>query len=332
MPIQALLSSNNYNLKPERWREKCFVFWIFSKIQKTKHFSFQRSFLYSNYLELYFIFVEKLNKMGNKIWIIVFLLTLNMGCNEIEPTIPPLSTSIGGERKVLIEEFTGVRCVNCPDGSAEIENIRSRYPDRVVAVSTHAGFFSNPYPENRYDFRTLAGTQLQTYLEEPQGYPSAVVNRKKVAGQAGLQVGQLSWASLIEGELRQNPVLKLAFVKNYNPNTRSLDVKVRITPEQNVATNDLRLTVLITESNVADAQLTSNGKKLDYLHQHILRKIVTNFDGNVLENLLTGNIVEKSFQLTLPVAWKSNHCEIIAFVSHSGATKEVLQAGEISVE
>jgi hypothetical protein len=247
----------------------------------------------SNYI---FIFVENSTVMKNKIWIVAFLATLNIGCKEIEPTIPPLSATLGGERKVLIEEFTGVRCVNCPDGSAEIENIRSRYPDRVVAVSIHAGFFANPYPDSRYDFRTDGGTQLQTYLEEPQGYPSAVVNRKKFAGQTGLQVGQSSWASLIESELRQNPVLKLFFIKNYNPNTRELDLKVRINPEQNVATNDLRLTVLITESNVPDAQLTSSGKKLDYNHKHILRKIVTNFDGNVLENLSAGNAVEKAFK------------------------------------
>ena len=270
--------------------------------------------------------------MKNKIWIIAFLATLNIGCNEIEPTIPPLSATLGGERKVLIEEFTGVRCVNCPDGSAEIENIRSRYPDRVVAVSIHAGFFANPYPDSRYDFRTTAGTQLQTYLEEPQGYPSAVVNRKKFTGQTGLQVGQSSWASLIESELRQSPVLKLFFIKNYNPNTRELDLKVRISPQQNVSTNDLRLTVLMTENNVSDAQLTSSGKKLDYNHKHILRKIITNFDGNVLENLSAGTVVEKAFNFTLPTTWKSNNCSIIALVSHSGATKEVLQVGEINVE
>jgi Outer membrane protein Omp28 len=270
--------------------------------------------------------------MENKILIITFLSILNIGCKEIEPTIPSLSSTLGGERNVLIEEFTGVRCVNCPDGSAEIENIRARFPDRVVAVSIHAGFFANPYPENRSDFRTNVGTPLEILLESPQGYPSAVVNRKKFTGQAGLQVGQSSWASLIESELRQNPVLKLFFIKNYNPNTRELDVKVRINSTQNVATNDLRLTLLITENNVLDAQLTSNGKKLDYNHKHILRKIVTNFDGNVLENLSTGNMIEKSFNLTLPVVWKSNNCNIIAFVSHSGATKEVLQVGEISIE
>ncbi|MEN9610023.1 MAG: hypothetical protein RLZZ628_837 [Bacteroidota bacterium] len=270
--------------------------------------------------------------MNHKILITVFLSILNMGCAEIEPTIPALSAVIGGERKVLIEEFTGVRCVNCPDGSAEIENIRARFPDRVVAVSIHTGFFANPYPENRFDFRTNEGTPLEIFLESPQGYPSAVVNRKKFTGQMGLQVGQASWASLVERELRENPVLKLFFIKNYTPNTRALEVKIRISPIQNVSTNDLRLTVLITENNVLDAQLTSNGKKLDYNHQHILRKIVTNFDGNVLENLSTGNLVEKSFQLTLPAAWKSNACNIVAFVSHSGGTKEVLQVGETAVE
>src|ERR1700741_1300369 len=96
----------------------------------------------------------------------------------IRPVGPPEL----GDRKVLIEEFTGVRCVNCPDGSAEIENLLSLYGGNLVAVSIHSGFFSDPYPDNLYDFRTPEGDQLLNYLGQPLGYPTAVIDRKLFNG------------------------------------------------------------------------------------------------------------------------------------------------------
>jgi hypothetical protein len=40
-------------------------------------------------------------------------------------------------KHVVIEEFTGVRCPNCPQGHQIISAIKAANPEKVVAVSFH---------------------------------------------------------------------------------------------------------------------------------------------------------------------------------------------------
>ena len=52
------------------------------------------------------------------------------------------------ERSVLLEDFTGQRCVNCPNAAEEIEKLIEQYgEDAIIAVSIHSGplgFHTNP--------------------------------------------------------------------------------------------------------------------------------------------------------------------------------------------
>ena len=52
------------------------------------------------------------------------------------------------ERCVLLEDFTGQRCVNCPMAADEIHKLQEQYgEDVVIAVSIHSGplgFHTNP--------------------------------------------------------------------------------------------------------------------------------------------------------------------------------------------
>ena len=42
-------------------------------------------------------------------------------------------------KNVLLEDFTGQRCVNCPRGSEVIEQLQEAYPERLIAVGIHGG-------------------------------------------------------------------------------------------------------------------------------------------------------------------------------------------------
>ena len=134
-----------------------------------------------------------------------FVLSLGLfaGCEEISPEINPQmgpntdpddpSPVEDQPRQVLIEEFTGVRCVNCPDGSEAIETLLNIHGEQLVAVSIHSsGSFSVPNDENAYDFRTTEGDNILSFLGEPIGYPTAVVNRKKFPDEFDLQLGKVS--------------------------------------------------------------------------------------------------------------------------------------------
>lgn len=273
----------------------------------------------------------------SKILLLQSLLFL-VSCTEIGPVITPQEDGSGSTpnmvQRVFVEEFSGVRCVNCPAGSTELAQLAERYPERLVVVSIHAGFFSNPYPENRYDFRTAEGNNLLTLLGQPLGYPSAVINRRTFEGEADLHLSRAQWAGFIAQELQKQPQVAIELTSTLDRTSRELRAVVDIKRLSNMTSTptDVRLSVFLTENNLLDAQLTPEGKKTDYLHQHVLRKALTPYDGILIgEDLKAQGTTRRSFMFTLPLAWNANECNLIAVVHRSGDTWEVLQAMEVSL-
>ncbi|MEY3052529.1 MAG: hypothetical protein RLY31_2314 [Bacteroidota bacterium] len=264
------------------------------------------------------------------------------GCEEIAPVVTgvkpgqadPGPDLDGQGRQVLIEEFTGVRCVNCPAGSEEIETLLSIHQSGMIAVSIHAGEFSPPYQTSLYDFRTAEGDQVLSYLGEPFGYPTAVVNRRKFEGQFDLQLGKGEWAGYVAEEKSIPPVVRIGVEPSFDGNTRKLTATVSLLVDEDIDHPDVRLSIMITESGIKDLQLTpaSAEPKADYIHKHVLRGMMTPYDGVPLtESLSAGSTVTKTFEYELPTGWKEAHCELIAFVSLNGEEKDVLQAEQVPV-
>jgi hypothetical protein len=255
---------------------------------------------------------------------ILFFLSLVImcsACTEIAPVVPAL-----GDRKVLVEEFTGVRCVNCPSGAAELENLKSIYGDRLVVVSIHAGDFSPPYTDSKYDFRTAEGTALETWLGAPLGYPTAVVNRKKFGNQQSLQTTKANWAGLIADESKAPSVLNLAIEKKYAKDTRDLTMTVKLVPTEKLP-DDMRLSVLLTENDILDPQETPQGKKTDYKHKSVLRRVLS---GDAKGVVLNGT-VSWSGSAKIPTNWVAEKCQLVVLAHRGGDVKEVLQVSEVKL-
>ena len=250
---------------------------------------------------------------------------------EVDPTDTTDTDST--VRQVLIEEFTGVRCVNCPEGSIAIENLLETYDEQLVAISIHSGFFAPPLSESQYDFRFSDADNLLSFLGEPVGYPTAVVNRKIFDGESSLQLlGQTKWAGRIAEEIEVAPKVDIEIVREFDDATRELTATVRLNIEETITEDDVRITVLMTESGIMDAQLTPTGIVEDYSHKHVLRGFVTNYNGDpITESLTAGSEIVKEYTYTLPEDWVASKCTVVALVSLGGAELDVLQAHEVGV-
>ncbi len=273
----------------------------------------------------------------------LFLSLLWLGCEEIPPEINP---AMGGndsgvpvtieeqQRQVLIEEFTGVKCVNCPAGAAAIESLLGIHGPQLVAISIHAGSFSSPYQESLYDFRVSEGLNLLELLGAPLGYPTAVVNRRDFGVGFGLQQGRGDWAESIQKELALPPRVKIGINSEYAEESRELTVAVSLYIQETIEEEDVRLSIAITEDGVMDLQLTPDDQKPDpnYIHKHTLRDMMTAFAGNLIQEPLTeGAVITKTFSLELSEAWVAENCKVAAFVHFGGENLEVLQAHEVKV-
>lgn len=273
---------------------------------------------------------------------IAFLASTLWSCNENKPLIPCLSCEGGGiitepetvVKKVLMEEFTGVRCVNCPQAKTEIENLQSEglFGEKFIAVSYHAGFFSRPYPTSKNDYQTAEGDALLDFLDQPVGFPSGVINRKQFSGEDDLQIEQFAaWGGFVSQELEEEAILALNLETTYNESSRVLNVSVGITPTQNIS-DALNLSVLITENEVVDVQLTPDGFDENYAQTHLFRSMITNTFGNPIDKALIANqAITNIFSFNLPEEWAAENCKVIAFVHYTEQSKEVLQAEEVSV-
>jgi len=258
-------------------------------------------------------------------------------CDENSPTIPCLScegdevTIEPTDKKILVEEFTGVRCVNCPAGSAEIENLLDIHGEQLIAVSIHAGFFSAPYANSKEDYTIPEGTALEGFLDSPLGYPTAVIDRKLFENQDDRQLSQSAWAGLIQEEKGQLSPLVLDLSLNFDEASRELTATTKIQPAETL-TGDYRYSVMVIESGIKDVQLTPEGEIDDYEHKHVLRDMMTPFDGEAIdENFTVGVVIEKEHQMTVPDGWNSAKMSVIVLVHQTGDSKEIVQVEEKSL-
>ena len=261
--------------------------------------------------------------MKKLLFLSVFALTVD-ACTEIAPIVPAL-----GDRKVLVEEFTGVRCVNCPAGASELDNLRGIYGDRLVVVSIHTGDFAPPFSDSKFDFRTPEGDALEKKLGAPLGYPTAVINRKKFTGQTGLQVGRSLWAGLISAETKEASAVSFSLEKTYSSMTRQFQMTIKAVENVKDALKNVVFSAIITEDNIIDTQETPTGKRSDYKHRHVFRSFAAD---EIAINPTGIAQVNYTFNGTLKQNWLAENCSVVLILSQkNGTTRDVLQVLETKV-
>ncbi len=256
-------------------------------------------------------------------------------CTEIpiqlkDPVIPE------SDRVVLIEELTGASCPNCPKGSAAIENIIAKFPGRVVAVGIHGDFLAKPTPKSKYDFRNPKAKDLENWFQPWFGKPSASVNR--VPDENDLLMVDLPdlWQAAVEKELQKEHKMNILMDVSFDAPTRRVDIELAIIPLVNLPGN-YNISVYLLESDIIDAQ--SNGSVIieTYKHKHVLRDMLTRFDGDTFgSDLPAGSIIKRNYSYTLPDTpaglWIPEHLDVVAMVSHNAPKdKSVVQAAHAAV-
>jgi hypothetical protein len=293
------------------------------------------------------------------LWMCMLIIGSLFSCDKIDPpyTEPnnssPNDTTITGDtaitrtRKVLLEDYTGHTCGNCPRAAEAAEAIIQLHGNRVVVLGVHAGFFSVPVPpaplpsgapSGSYftDFRTSAGT---TY-DSPQyfgisavGNPNGMVNRKAFNGNK--IVSYTNWASAVQSLLIDSADIGTKIIASYNNSTREVSIKIRGKIYNSQINQNLKLVVLISESNIITWQTDyalSNNHVSDYKHKHVLRGTVNSTWGDNFASAQTpaGTIIEKSYSYNLNNSWNENNCSVVAFIYNEN-TLEVLQADEVKI-
>lgn len=239
------------------------------------------------------------------------------------------TTDIAQTKMILIEDFTGVRCPNCPTAAQKIENLQTLNPDRILATSIHVkNNFGIPLSGSKYDFRTDAGFAIFNYLPGVHSsLPVGSINRTRHLLNSNQDVLQPynTWPTYVAEELLKTTCVNINISGVLVDSIYKLNVKLHYTQ----ATSDTQaLTVYLIEDNIIDWQtLPSTAIDTAYTHKHILRAVLTNFNGdNLNASLVINRVFEREFKISLNPKWVKSNCSIIAFVHKNGYYMDIIHA------
>lgn len=267
-------------------------------------------------------------------------------CDEIEkPYVRKDDSGNGGDngdegavQKVLVEEFTGHKCVNCPSAHDLLGNLKDDYGDSLIIVSIHAGFFARPDNSGAYtmDLRTTAGEELHdTY--GVSSYPSGMINRGKDQEETVLRKDV--WNGRIAQQMGATAKASLSIDYEFDTQTRNLSADVDIEFLDEIS-GVYMLSVYITEDGIMAPQKNDNENVgqvpdiMDYEHLHVLRGTMNGTWGEpVTDEAVTADTVYTlSYDnYTIPQEWNEANLSLVAFV-YSQEDQSVLQAEKVHIE
>ncbi|MCX7953599.1 MAG: Omp28 family outer membrane lipoprotein [Bacteroidales bacterium] len=254
----------------------------------------------------------------------IAFIVIFISCDKIEPPFKETNNnqnivdtnSFYNSQKILIEEFTGHRCGNCPRAHEKIEELKGIYSNKIIAVSIHAGFFAEPLPPNYpNDFRTNVGNELYSFFGV-QSTPIGLINRKKINDT--YLINYENWSVVISDIITQSPAFLINVTPSIINDSNTINAKVIIKVKTD-SINNIRLSVFLTEDSIISSQTDySHSPTLisNYVHNNVLR---ASFNGTwgteiTLINKSINDTVIRNFTLNVNSLWKLKNCKIVAFI------------------
>lgn len=218
------------------------------------------------------------------------------------------------KRCILVEDFTGQSCINCPEATEELSVIQQQYgADTVIVVGIHSGPFghaNSTQSSPRYPLCTETGdAYFVKWLgkwETPQ--PAVIVNRKSGI----LNLG--SYGAAINSALESQTPVKMELANSYDAEGKTLTVSVSAETSETV---EGKLQVWIVEDNIVSTQYMPNGSpNRNYVHNHVFRASVTNDIYGDAFNISAGDgeKATASYTFRLDDSWKAEDVSVVAFV------------------
>lgn len=222
-------------------------------------------------------------------------------------------------RAILIEDFTGQRCINCPTGTEIINGIVETYgEDNVIAVGIHSGPLGFAGNSKTPGLMTDTGNEYYTRWdkENKMGQPWVVFNRK-----TSPDSHYNNWAAMVGTIISEKANLSVKIDNAYDAATRTLTTTVGAFGTNGTVNGKLQ--VWIVEDGVKALQMMPDGKpNKEYMHNHVFRAAVNGTWGEDV-TVKEGETTTKQYQYVLPETWNADNIAVVAFVYNDGGVENV---------
>lgn len=227
------------------------------------------------------------------------------------------------ERTVLLEDFTGQGCVNCPGAHRIIEALEEQYGSHFIAVSIHAGHFAVSADNKRYT--GLMQQEGQTYNDRYgiEDYPQGIIDGQMPALNAD------QWASAVYDKISETTPLTIGLEASLDDTDNTIDISCHLNSSEVLSGN---LVVWIVESSIVARQEDLNeGRINDYVHNNVFRACVNGLDGDMV-TLSAGAATDRDYTIsvkdTATEKWVPGNLSVVAFVKNASG---VIQAARTNV-
>lgn len=256
------------------------------------------------------------------------LLIIFASCNQIDSNdylvdyTPPI-TDGDNSRTILLEDYSGIRCANCPEAAAQAQKLKETYGNRIVVVSIHAG--SNSRPIGNYDLRTAAGEEYADYYKIKSN-PMGLVSRKSYNQETKLVVGK--WDGAVS-EIPTHTDVGIQSTVLYEPTTRLYKLNVKLTRYANTNNDSHRLIIWLVEDHIITPQETKEGRIPEYDQRHVFRGALNGSWGEPITLPELGETLNKEFSYKLPVTFNHVNCSVVVLLNNADSN-EIMQVSETS--
>ena len=221
-------------------------------------------------------------------------------------------------RCILVEDYTGQNCVNCPMATAIIEELQATYsPDTIIAVAIHSGALGVKPSESHPD--GLASTLGDKYYNywNIEYQPMGIINRSDGPLDKDIWTAKVAW----DLQQVQPSKVNINVETHYDTDSRTLDIDVEVVGAEGNTEGKLQL--WLTEDNITAFQKMPDGSTNNsYVHNHVLRDAINGDWGEDLR-LAEGNVKHYSHTYRVSNAWKAQDLAIVAFVYNGDGVIQV---------
>lgn len=262
-------------------------------------------------------------KIRNMIWSLMLLSFIFTSCDKIDAPFTEEVVKPTTNKKVLLEDYTGQRCVNCPAAHEIAHQLQDAFgEENLIVVAVHAGFFADPVSAPfDYDFRTTAGTEYESYFSV-QTYPTGMVDRVNTGG--NYLIDKDGWSTQIAQQFEESALINIEIDNSLSGNSLSGEINLEFIDE---LSTQAQLQIWIIEDNIVKPQVIPGGLDEEYVQMHVLRGAINGSWGQALPATTysaesTESISFSNFQLGDD--WVPENLSLVAFV-YDQESKKVIQ-------
>lgn len=294
--------------------------------------------------------------MKNIGFISIILLFTAIACDKIDKPYPPVqpteldqslypgnwsdypwpdfTANSNTNLNIMLEDYTGHKCVYCPAAADIAKNLETNNPGRVFVSSVHispggVGPFQTTDATYTHDFTNPIVIKYGETFQSGYGFdanPSGTINRKIFNG--NMFQGAGTWSNHVTTTLSQNTLkANLQAKVNFYPATKGLFLHVEV-DTMALNASDLAVVASLMENKFISVQKFPAGAHDDnYEHHNILR---ANIDGRPFgREVISGEKKSNgkyylNYSYKIPDQYTSENTHVLVYVMNK-TTYEVYQ-------